>query len=171
MWRLCSKIYFIGNSFWKFYEVRSEREDFNSDWSWPYCDIKTFWSKSPKLIKFSFYYKFYFCLTLTWNSTIWVFHNAYSLAWALRMLDGIFKDLNDRWLNLSGSKSTQRCVSFSWKFRRKIELIFCPKLSAQFQYMYLTKQCQVCFKIWSPLHVFRELKATTYFPDTTVNQN
>jgi hypothetical protein len=115
--------------------------------------------------------KFYFCLTLTWNSTIWVFHNAYSLAWALRMLDGIFKDLNDRWLNLSGSKSTQRCVSFSWKFRRKIELIFCPKLSAQFQYMYLTKQCQVCFKIWSPLHVFRELKATTYFPDTTVNQN
>ena len=78
------------------------------------------------------------------------------------ILDGIFKDLNDRWLNLSGSKSTQRCVSFSWKFRRKIELIFCPKLSAQFQYMYLTKQWQVCFKIWSPLHVFRELKANTY---------
>ena len=30
MWRLCSKIYFIGNSFWKIYEVRSERGDFNS---------------------------------------------------------------------------------------------------------------------------------------------
>ena len=94
----------------------------------------------------------------------WVFRNAYSQAWALRMLDGIFKDLNDRWLNLSGSKSTQRCVSFSWKFRRKIELTFCPKFSAQFQYMYLnvkTKQWQVCFKIWSPLHVFRKLKAAT----------
>ena len=25
MWRLCSKIYFIWNSFWKFYEVKSER--------------------------------------------------------------------------------------------------------------------------------------------------
>ena len=104
----------------------------------------------------------------------WVFHNAYSQAWALRtMLDGIFKDLNDRWLNLSGSKSTQRCVSFSWKFRRKIELTFCQKCSAQFQYIYLTaktKQWQVCFKIWSPLHVFRKLKATTYSPDTTVNQ-
>ena len=65
MWRLCSRIYFIGNSFWKFYEVRSERGDFNScgkwssrvlplmlwwslawfpyfysDCSWPYCDQK-----------------------------------------------------------------------------------------------------------------------------------
>ena len=58
MWRLCSKIYFIRNSFWKFYELRSERWDFNScgkwssrvlpvmlwwfpyfysDCSWPYC--------------------------------------------------------------------------------------------------------------------------------------
>ena len=34
MWRLCSKIYFIGNSFWKFYEVRSERGDFNSCGKW-----------------------------------------------------------------------------------------------------------------------------------------
>ena len=65
MWRLCSKIYFIGNSFWKFYDVRSERGDFDScgKWSsrmvplmlwwslawfpyfysdcpWPYCDWK-----------------------------------------------------------------------------------------------------------------------------------
>ena len=61
---LWSKIYFIRNSFWKFYEMRSERGDFNwcrfwsslvwictlmlwlylsparqfySDWLWPYC--------------------------------------------------------------------------------------------------------------------------------------
>ena len=29
MWVLWSKIYFIRNSFWKFYEVRSEKGDFN----------------------------------------------------------------------------------------------------------------------------------------------
>ena len=34
MWRLCSKVYFIGNSFWKFYEVRSERGDFNFCGKW-----------------------------------------------------------------------------------------------------------------------------------------
>ena len=34
MWRLCSKIYFIWNRFWKFYEVRSKRGDFNSCWQW-----------------------------------------------------------------------------------------------------------------------------------------
>ena len=32
MWTLWNKIYLIKNSFWKFYEVRSEREDFN--WCW-----------------------------------------------------------------------------------------------------------------------------------------
>ena len=36
MWRLCSKIYFIGNSFWKFNEVRSERGDFNSCGKWSF---------------------------------------------------------------------------------------------------------------------------------------
>ena len=68
MWTLRNKIYFIKNSSWKFYEVRSERRDFNwywfwssylsryvltlmlwwylsparhfySDWLWPYCEL------------------------------------------------------------------------------------------------------------------------------------
>ena len=45
MWRLCSKIYFIGNS-WKFYEVRSERGDFNScgKWSSRVLPLMLWWS-------------------------------------------------------------------------------------------------------------------------------
>ena len=34
MWRLHSKIHFIWNSFWKFYEVRSKRGDLNFCWQW-----------------------------------------------------------------------------------------------------------------------------------------
>ena len=34
MWTLWDKIYLIKNSFWKFYEVRSERGDFNWWWFW-----------------------------------------------------------------------------------------------------------------------------------------
>ena len=34
MWTLWNKIYSIKNSFWKFYEVRSERRDFNWCWFW-----------------------------------------------------------------------------------------------------------------------------------------
>ena len=76
MWRLCSKIYFIGNSFWKFYEVRSERGDFNScgKWSsrvlslmlwwslawfpnffsdcpWPYCGAKDIFTKFQEVAR------------------------------------------------------------------------------------------------------------------------
>ena len=42
MWKLCSKIYLIGNSFWKFYEVRSERGDFNSCGKWSSRVLSTF---------------------------------------------------------------------------------------------------------------------------------
>ena len=115
MWRLCSKIYFIGNSFWKFYEVRSKRADFNSYGKWSSRELTLmlleFWRGFLTFIQIDHGHtvilkpfdqkalnwlnfhqksggKFYFCLTLTWNSTIWVFHNAYSLAWALRTYIG-----------------------------------------------------------------------------------
>ena len=46
MWRLCSKIYFIGNSFWKFYEVRSKRGELNSfgKWSSRVLPLMLYWS-------------------------------------------------------------------------------------------------------------------------------
>ena len=46
MWRLYSKIYFIRNSFWKFYEVRSKMGDFNScgKWSSRVLPLMVWWS-------------------------------------------------------------------------------------------------------------------------------
>ena len=77
MWTLWNKIYFIKYSFWKFYEVRAERGDFNwcwfwssevctlmlrwyllrlfyfySDWLWPYCVASWFKGHIDSKIQF-----------------------------------------------------------------------------------------------------------------------
>ena len=50
MWTLWNKIYFIKNSFWKFYEVKSERGDFNWCWFWSSFDAVVVFVTSQTLL-------------------------------------------------------------------------------------------------------------------------